>query len=89
MLKNTPDSGSGDLSSRARHDVPSRPFLRMKPQSFFSNRFELEVVDELADEEGRAGRPRVLERLMDWNIALMILVIGVPLLIYCIIATGD
>jgi lipopolysaccharide/colanic/teichoic acid biosynthesis glycosyltransferase len=81
---------------RADHDVElrdhaSQPFLRMRPKHFFSNQFELEIVENYSADDGdrRARKqPNWLNRFIDVNLVLMILVIGVPILLYCIVASA-
>lgn len=71
-------------------DEPSRPFLRMKPQPFFSNRFELEILEEPSEKEPKVERRSSfgpIDRLLDLDIVLMIFLIGVPLLAYCILTS--
>ena len=63
----------------------SRPFLKVRPQRFFSNRFEFDVVDEEHDVERRRP-PSGLRRVVDVDLIIMILIIGVPLLLYCVFA---
>ncbi len=63
----------------------SRPFLKARPQRFFSNRFEFDVTYEEHDVERRRP-PRGLRRIIDVDLIIMILIIGVPLLLYCVFA---
>ncbi|WP_445191511.1 hypothetical protein ACT009_13140 [Sphingomonas sp. Tas61C01] len=66
--------------------ISPRRVLVMRPASFFSNRFKMYVEDEDCEEGSvRASSPRTgINRLADLNLLLLILIIGVPLLIYCI-----
>ncbi len=70
-------------------DEPAHPMLVMKPESFFSHRFSLTVEDATgAPPSPSRPAPRTgLERLIDLNLLLMILLIGVPVLAYCIFAS--
>lgn len=59
----------------------------MRPRHFFSKRFDIEIVEDYSKEEAdrdSAGQPKWLNRLIQMNLLLMILLIGVPLLLYCI-----
>ena len=93
MSEQNPDKDSRPL---ADHDVElqdraSQPFLRMRPKHFFSNKFELEIVENYSADDGdrRARKqPNWLNRFIDVNLILMILVIGVPILLYCIVASA-
>ncbi|MEG8021036.1 hypothetical protein [Sphingomonas aerolata] len=61
--------------------------LRMRPRHFFSKQFDMEIVDDYSKEEAdrdSAGQSKWLNRLIQMNLLLMILLIGVPLLLYCI-----
>jgi hypothetical protein len=93
VSEQNPDKASRPL---ADHDVElrdhaSQPFLRMRPKHFFSNQFELEIVENYSADDGdRRDRkqPNWLNRFIDVNLVLMILVIGVPILLYCIVASA-
>jgi hypothetical protein len=93
VSEQNPDKDSRPL---ADHDVElqdraSQPFLRMRPKHFFSNQFELEIVENYSADDGdrRARKqPKWLNRFIDVNLVLMILVIGVPILLYCIVASA-
>ncbi|VXC73057.1 conserved hypothetical protein [Sphingomonas sp. T1] len=59
----------------------------MRPRHFFSKKFDMELVEDYSKEEAdrdAAGQPKWLNRLIQMNLLLMILLIGVPLLLYCI-----
>ncbi|KHA64055.1 hypothetical protein NI18_11805 [Sphingomonas sp. Ant20] len=59
----------------------------MRPRHFFSKQFDMEIVEDYSKEEAdrdAAGQPKWLNRLIQMNLLLMILLIGVPLLLYCI-----
>ncbi|MBM6577417.1 hypothetical protein KCP91_13625 [Microvirga sp. SRT01] len=77
----------------------TEPHLIMRPESFFSHRFHLHIEDVEHPQPPSArptarpdARPRAhatgLERLIDLNLLLMILLIGVPVLVYCILAAA-
>ncbi len=90
-----PASKSGD-HPLASQDAPDRaasprPFLRMRPRHFFSNTFDMDVVQDYSDEDAERDsvrRPKWLDRLIQMNLLLMILLIGVPVLLYCIIVSA-
>ncbi|WP_156360312.1 hypothetical protein [Sphingomonas sp. Leaf226] len=88
-------SKSDDLCQDDRqHQVanPSpQPFLRMRPQSFFSNKFDLEIVEgySKADAEARLNEGKDwLSRLMELNLLLLIVLVGVPVLVYCVLSSA-
>ncbi|MEG8055388.1 hypothetical protein [Sphingomonas sp. Leaf38] len=70
--------------------VENRQRLRSKPKHFFSNNFSLEIEDEPTthyetDPNSRLNR---LGRFIDLNLAFLILVVGVPILVYCVISSS-
>jgi hypothetical protein len=68
-----------------------QPFLRMRPQSFFSNKFDLEIVESYskADAEARQNEGKDwLSRLMELNLLLLIVLVGVPVLVYCVLSSA-
>ena len=76
-------------SKSARPNRPVERKLVMRPESFFSHRFRLEV--EEADgsssvEPAKGTRGRGLDRLIDLNILLLILLVGVTVLLYCVLS---
>lgn len=92
MLERSSKSERRDRVRAENDDEPSRPFLRMKPQSFFSNKFELEIVEEPSEAEPKLERRSsfgLRDRLLDLDIVLLILLIGVPLLAYCIMTSAS
>lgn len=93
MSEQNPDNDGRPLANydAELQDRASQPFLRMRPKHFFSNQFELEIVenDPADDGDGRVRRQsNWLNRFIDVNLVLMILVIGVPILLYCIVASA-
>jgi len=86
-----PASESGDHLP-ARRDVDEdalspKTSLRMRPRHFFSKQFDMEIVEDYSKEEAdrdSAGQPKWLNRLIQMNLLLMTVLIGVPLLLYCI-----
>lgn len=71
--------------------LTSQPLLRMKPQPYFSGNFERQIADEPSDEGAgveRKSQLKHLDRFAQWNIVLTIVLIGVPLLLYCIISSA-
>ena len=88
-------SKSDDLCQDDRqHQVanPSpQPFLRMRPQSFFSNKFDQEIVEGYckADAEARQNEGKDwLSRLMELNLLFLIVLVGVPVLVYCVLSSA-
>lgn len=70
--------------------VENRQRLLSRPRHFFSNNFSLEIEDETTtyyetDPNNRLSR---LGRFIDLNLALLILVVGVPILVYCVISSA-
>lgn len=70
--------------------VENRQRLRLRPKHFFSNNFSLEIEDEATthyetDSNSRLSR---VGRFIDLNLALLILVVGVPMLVYCVISSS-
>ncbi|MCK8457579.1 MULTISPECIES: hypothetical protein [Sphingomonas] len=88
-------SKSGDHPS-VRQDIddhaPSpQPFLRMRPRHFFSNKFDMDIVEDYSESDANehsVQRPKWLSRLIQMNLLLMILLIGVPVLLYCIMVSA-
>lgn len=70
--------------------VENRQRLRSRPKHFFSNKFSLEIEDEVItrSEIDLNSRLNRFSRFIDLNLALLILVVGVPVLIYCVISTA-
>ena len=88
-------SKSDDLCQDDRqHQVANpapQPFLRMRPQNFFSNKFDLEIVEDYskADAEDRRNEGKdSLSRLMELNLLLLIVLVGVPVLVYCVLSSA-
>lgn len=88
-------SKSDDLCQDDRqHQVTNpapQPFLRMRPQSFFSNKFDLEVLESYSkvDAEDRRNEAKNwLSRLMELNLLLLIVLVGVPVLVYCVLSSA-
>ena len=79
------------LEQQAERPAP-RPFLRMRPQGFFSDKFELEIVEDYSKadvEQERESSPKWLVRLIELNLLLLIVLVGVPVLIYCILSSAS
>ena len=90
-----PTSKSGDhpLVSQDTPDraASPRPFLRMRPRHFFSNTFDMDVIEDYPEEGAdrqSAQRPKWLNRLIQMNLFLIILLIGVPVLLYCVMVSA-
>ena len=63
----------------------------MRPQSFFSNKFDLEIVEgySKADAEALQNEGKDwLSRLMELNLLLLIVLVGVPVLVYCVLSSA-
>jgi hypothetical protein len=85
------DAPSSDDSEKQGETLPPPPFLRARPKHFFSNDFELEIVEDYSKAEAETERktsPKWLSVLMELNLLLLILVVGVPVLLYCIWSSG-
>lgn len=71
-------------------DNLTRRVLVSRPESFFSLRFHMQVEDEKAENlpcRPSRSRQRGLHRFIDLNLLLLILFIGIPILVYCILST--
>ncbi len=80
-----------DRQHQVAYQAP-QPFLRVRPQSFFSNKFDLEIVEDYskADADDRQSHDKNwLSRLMEINLLLLIVLIGVPVLVYCILSSAN
>lgn len=92
MSDDTSNPDNRSLSSRANttEDRPTTAFLRARPDSFFSNKFTLELEEAYA-EDGHISKTTTSEKitryLMDANLALMIIFVGIPVLLYCVITS--
>lgn len=77
--------------NRLGDDAPPQPFLRVRPKHFFSNKFDMEIVEDYSKaelEERPDDSQKWLGRLIDMNLFLLIVVVGVPVLVYCIMASS-
>jgi hypothetical protein len=64
----------------------------MRPQGFFSDKFELEIVEDYSKadvEQERESSPKWLVRLMELNLLLLIVLVGIPVLVYCILSSAS
>ncbi|MCP8893272.1 MULTISPECIES: hypothetical protein [Sphingomonas] len=71
-------------------DNLTRRVLVSRPESFFSLRFHMQVEEEEAENlpcRPSRSRQRGLHRFIDLNLLLLILFIGIPILVYCILST--
>lgn len=85
------DRRSEPIASRGSERAAER-LLVMRPTSFFSNRFRLYVEEEdgaAAHHSQRHGGRSGLDRVIDLNLLLMILLIGVPVLAYFMLSSGS
>ncbi|KQO05979.1 hypothetical protein ASF09_14130 [Sphingomonas sp. Leaf242] len=63
----------------------------MRPKHFFSNKFDMEIVEDYSKADAAGvpeGKRNWLGRLMELNLLLLILLIGVPVLVYCILSSA-
>ncbi|WP_380784715.1 hypothetical protein [Sphingomonas sp. R86521] len=77
--------------NRSGDNTPPQPFLRVRPKHFFSNKFDMEIVEDYSKaelEERPDDSQKWLGRLIDMNLFLLIVVVGVPVLVYCIMASS-
>lgn len=70
------------------HDDATEPVLVMRPESFFSLRFNLRTARRRQAPDGLADAPVAPERRIDFTLLLLILLMGVPLLVYCVLSAG-
>ncbi|RXD06652.1 hypothetical protein EQZ23_00545 [Sphingomonas sp. UV9] len=85
-----PDAPCPSNTQQLAEDPPPQVFLRMRPGHFFSNRFDLEIVEDhskLEAESRQHMRRNWLARLMELNLLLLILLVGIPVLAYCVFAS--
>ena len=90
QVSKSDDLCQDDGQHQAANPAP-QPFLRMRPQSFFSNKFDLEIVEDYskADAEARQNEGKDwLSRLMELNLLLLIVLVGVPVLVYCVLSSA-
>lgn len=92
MSDDTSNPDNRNLSNRANttEDRPTAVFLRARPDSFFSNRFTLELEEVYTDDGFKpetTKSERITNYLMNANLALMIIFIGIPVLLYCVITS--
>ena len=90
QVSKSDDLWQDDRQHQVANPAP-QPFLRMRPQSFFSNRFDLEIVEgySKADAENRKNENKKwLSRLMELNLLLLIVFVGVPVLVYCVLSAA-
>lgn len=94
MSDDTSSPGNRNLANPARlsDERPKTVFLRSRPDSFFSNKFKLELEEVYSDDIYKSDLTKgeiVTSYLVIVNLALMILFIGVPILIYCFITSTN
>jgi len=89
QISKSEDPGPIDAQNKAE-DPPPQMFLRKSPGHFFSNKFDIEIVEEHSKSETEFRRqdlPNWLDRLMGLNLLLLILLVGIPVLAYCVLAS--
>ena len=90
QVQKSDDLCQDDRQHQVANPAP-QPFLRMRPQSFFSNKFDLEIVEDYskADANDRKNHNNNwLSRLMELNLLLLIVLVGVPVLVYCVLSSA-
>lgn len=93
MVGNITESKNDHPADRAENLTDSLPrhYLRMTPRHFFSNKFDLVIIEEFSKAGGETeelARTNWLNRLMGLNLFLLIVTVGVPVLVYCVLAAG-
>ena len=89
QISKSEDFGPIDAHNQAK-DPPPQMFLRKSPGQFFSNKFDIEIVEEYSKSETEFPQqdiPNWLDRLMGLNLLLLILLVGIPVLAYCVLAS--
>jgi hypothetical protein len=89
-ISKSDDPSANDHKPQVRSPSP-QPFLRMRPKHFFSNKFDMEIVEDYSKADAAGvpeGKRNWLGRLMELNLLLLILLIGVPVLVYCILSSA-
>lgn len=70
-------------------DSEQHTYLRMRPNHFFSNIFQIDAVKTNTDSnEESPSYQGAINKFVDLNLLLMIIFIGFPILIYCIAASA-
>lgn len=72
-------------------EIATERVLVVRPESFFSHRFHMHVEDQQVEErQNRPSpvRPSGLDRLIDLNLLMLVVFVGVPVLVYCILSTA-
>lgn len=67
------------------------PFLRMRSQGIFSNEFNLEIEEQYSKADAAdLDNPdkNWLSWFMELNLLLLIVFVGVPVLVYCILSSA-
>lgn len=88
-ISKSEDLGPIDAQNQAE-DPPPQMFLRKSPGHFFSNKFDIEIVEQHSrsdTEFHQQDLPNWLDRLMGLNLLLLILLVGIPVLAYCVLAS--
>lgn len=86
-----PDDLDRENRSRLADGLSPRPFLSVKPEHFFSNNFSMEVIDqyEEPDANGQEKPSRNwTSRLKQFNLVILIVLVGIPMLVYCVLSSA-
>lgn len=82
-----PDNRTLSNYAKTTEGRPTTVFLRARPESFFSNKFKLELGEVYTDEgfkQETTKSEKITKHLMNANLVLMIIFIGIPVLLYCV-----
>lgn len=85
-----PDNRNLSNHENTNEDRPKTVFLRARPDSFFSNKFTLELEEVYTDdgfEPETTKSETITSYLMNANLTLMIIFIGIPVLLYCVFSS--
>lgn len=80
-----PDNRNLSNHENTTEDRPKTVFLRARPDSFFSNKFTLEFEEVYTDDGCKPETiniERITSYLMNANLALIIIFVGIPILLY-------
>lgn len=70
---------------------PAIPLSGSRPGHAFPGKFDQPIVQHYSKADAHDGHdvtPNWLNRLMELNLFFLILLVGVPVLVYCILASG-
>ena len=81
---------SADTGQQAK-PAPAIPVSGSRPGHAFPGKFDQPIVQHYSKADAHDGHdvlPNWLNRLMELNLFFLILLVGVPVLVYCILASG-